>query len=61
MTKYHVPPIYQKLFFSGREISDDNLTMRELKIKPGAELEIEIFDQDACEVDGMLILPPFSF
>jgi hypothetical protein len=50
-----VPPIYQKLFYLGSEISDDDLTMRQLKIKPGSELEIEIFDQDAYDLDGMLI------
>lgn len=30
--------------------------MKALKIKPGAELEIEIFDQDAIDMNGKLFL-----
>jgi ubiquitin carboxyl-terminal hydrolase 48 len=44
--KYEVPPLYQKIFFEGKELeARDNVS--EIGILPGDTLEVELFDCEA--------------
>lgn len=56
ITKFHVPPLYQKLYRNEIELTDGDLKMEELGIFPGEELEIELFEQDDKAFEGIEVL-----
>jgi hypothetical protein len=63
MAYVDVPPLFQRLYYGGRECLDEELTMEELDVCPGDSMSVELEvqghpDQDAVLVDGRYLVPP---